>query len=211
MHPAKYFGLLIAYIAGSFPSAYLAGRLIKGIDLRTVGSGNLGATNVYRNLGAGAAVAVLLLDLAKGALPVYVLPRLLDAGAPGSDSALWWALGYGICAIAGHAKPVFLLWKGGGKGVATATGVFIVLVPGPLLITVAVCIAVVWYSAYMSLGSITAAALFPLLVWITSGVSPLLWGALVVAAFICWTHRANITRLRNGTEARLFKKKERSS
>lgn len=207
MHPA--FGLLIAYIAGSFPSAYLAGRLVKGIDLRTVGSGNLGATNVYRVLGFGAAMCVLLIDLAKGALPVLFLPRLLDAGAPGSDRALWWALAYGIAAIAGHAKPVFLLWKGGGKGVATATGVFVVLVPSALLATVVVCMAVVWYSGFMSLGSITAAALFPLLVWFDSGVSPVLWGALLVASFICWTHRANMVRLRNGTEPRLFRKKER--
>ncbi len=207
MHPAL--GLLIAYIAGSFPSAYLAGRLIKGIDLRTVGSGNLGATNVYRSLGFGAAVCVLLIDLAKGAVPVMFLPRLLDAGPPGSDRALWWALAYGIAAIAGHAKPVFLLWKGGGKGVATATGVFVVLAPSALLATVVVCMAVVWYSGFMSLGSITAAALFPLLVWFDSGVSPVLWGALLVASFICWTHRANMVRLRNGTEPRLFRKKER--
>ena len=207
MHPAV--GLLIAYVAGSFPSAYLAGRLIKGIDLRTVGSGNLGATNVYRVLGFGAAMCVLLIDLAKGALPVMFLPRLLDAGPPGSDRALWWARAYGIAAIAGHAKPVFLLWKGGGKGVATATGVFVVLVPSALLATVVVCIAVVWYSGFMSLGSITAAALFPLLVWVDSGVSPVLWGALLVASFICWTHRANMVRLRNGTEPRLFRKKER--
>lgn len=207
MHPA--FGLLIAYVAGSFPSAYLAGRLIKGIDLRTVGSGNLGATNVYRSLGFGAAVCVLLIDLAKGAVPVMFLPRLLDAGTPGSDRALWWALAYGIAAIAGHAKPVFLLWKGGGKGVATATGVFVVLVPSALLATVVVCMAVVWYSGFMSLGSITAAALFPLLVWFDSGVSPVLWGALLVASFICWTHRVNMVRLRNGTEPRLFRKKER--
>jgi len=207
MHPA--FGLLIAYIAGSFPSAYLAGRLIKGIDLRTAGSGNLGATNVYRVLGFGAAMCVLLIDLAKGAVPVLFLPRLLDAGPPGSDRALWWALAYGIAAIAGHAKPVFLFWKGGGKGVATATGVFVVLVPSALLATVVVCMAVVWYSGFMSLGSITAAALFPLLVWFDSGVSPVLWGALLVASFICWTHRANMVRLRNGTEPRLFRKKER--
>jgi glycerol-3-phosphate acyltransferase PlsY len=207
MHPAL--GLLIAYIAGSFPSAYLAGRLVKGIDLRTVGSGNLGATNVYRVLGFGAAMCVLLIDLAKGALPVLYLPRLLDAGPPGSDRALWWALAYGIAAIAGHAKPVFLLWKGGGKGVATATGVFVVLAPSALLATVVVCMAVVWYSGFMSLGSITAAALFPLLVWFDSGVSPVLWGALLVASFICWTHRANMVRLRNGTEPRLFRKKER--
>jgi glycerol-3-phosphate acyltransferase PlsY len=207
MHPA--FGLLIAYVAGSFPSAYLAGRLIKGIDLRSVGSGNLGATNVYRNLGTTAALTVLMLDLAKGALPVLYLPRVLDAGAAGSDRALWWALGYGIAAIAGHAKPVFLLWKGGGKGVATATGVFLVLVPSPMLATVVVCGAVVWYTGYMSLGSITAAALFPLLVWLDRGVSPVLWGALLVAAFICWTHRTNMIRLSKGTEPRLFPKKRR--
>ena len=207
MHPA--FGLLIAYVAGSFPSAYLAGRLIKGIDLRSVGSGNLGATNVYRNLGTSAALTVLFLDLAKGALPVLYLPRVLDAGAAGSDRALWWALGYGIAAIAGHAKPVFLLWKGGGKGVATATGVFLVLVPSPMLATVVVCVAVVWYSGYMSLGSLTAAALFPLLVWLDRGVSPVLWGGLLVAAFICWSHRTNVVRLSKGTEPRLFPKKKR--
>jgi glycerol-3-phosphate acyltransferase PlsY len=208
MHPA--FGLLIAYVAGSFPSAYLAGRLIKGIDLRSVGSGNLGATNVYRNLGTSAALTVLFLDLAKGALPVLYLPRLLDAGAAGSDRALWWALGYGVAAIAGHAKPVFLLWKGGGKGVATATGVFLVLVPSPMLATVVVCVAVVWYSGYMSLGSLTAAALFPLLVWLDRGVSPVLWGGLLVAAFICWSHRTNMVRLSKGTEPRLFPKKKRA-
>jgi glycerol-3-phosphate acyltransferase PlsY len=209
MNPA--IGLVVAYIVGSFPSAYLAGRLLKGIDLRTVGSGNLGATNVYRTLGFGAALAVLLLDLAKGALPVLLLPKLLDVGAAGSDRAFWWALAYGIAAIAGHAKPVFLMWKGGGKGVATATGVFLVLAPTALLTTVIVCIVVVWYSAYMSLGSITAAVLFPALVWINGGISPVFWGALLVATFICWTHRSNIVRLRNGTESRLFKKKERKS
>ena len=207
MHPAV--GLLIAYVAGSFPSAYPSLHKLARDQLGTVGSGNLGATNVYRVLGFGAAMCVLLIDLAKGALPVMFLPRLLDAGPPGSDRALWWALAYGIAAIAGHAKPVFLLWKGGGKGVATATGVFVVLVPSALLATVVVCIAVVWYSGFMSLGSITAAALFPLLVWVDSGVSPVLWGALLVASFICWTHRANMVRLRNGTEPRLFRKKER--
>jgi glycerol-3-phosphate acyltransferase PlsY len=202
-------GLVVAYLAGSFPSAYLAGRLVKGIDLRTVGSGNLGATNVYRNLGWAAALAVLLVDLAKGALPVLFLPSLLHAGEPGSDGAMWWAIAYGVAAIAGHAKPVFLLWKGGGKGVATATGVFVVLAPGALLATVVVCVAVVWYSGFMSLGSITAAALFPVLVWFDRGVSPVLWGALAVAAFICWTHRANMRRLRSGTEPRIFRKRER--
>ena len=207
MHPAA--GLIIAYVSGSFPSAYLAGRLVKGVDLRTVGSGNLGATNVYRNLGFAAALAVFALDVAKGALPVLYLPRWLDAGAPGTDRALWWALGYGVAAILGHAKPVFLLWKGGGKGVATATGMFVVLAPGAIVSTAVVCVAVVWFSGYMSLGSMSAAVLFPLLVWYAHGVSPVLFGALLVALFICWTHRANISRLRNGTEPRLFPRKER--
>ena len=208
MHPAV--GLTIAYVSGSFPSAYLAGRLVKGVDLRTVGSGNLGATNVYRNLGFAAALSVFALDVAKGALPVLYLPRLLDAGAPGTDRAVWWALAYGVTAILGHAKPVFLLWKGGGKGVATATGMFVVLAPGAIISTAVVCVAVVWFSGYMSLGSMSAAVLFPLLVWYAHGVSPVLFGALLVALFICWTHRANISRLRNGTEPRLFPRKERN-
>ena len=203
MNPA--IGLLVAYVAGSIPSAFIAGRFIKGIDLRTAGSGNLGATNVYRTLGWGAALAVLIVDVAKGALPVYFLPRLLVMGAPLSNRTLWWALAYGIAAITGHAKPIFLMWKGGGKGVATATGVFLVLAPSPLLATTVVCIAVVWYSGYMSAGSIAAAALFPLLVWIDSRVSPVLWGALLVSAFLCWTHRSNMRRLRDGTEPRLFR------
>ena len=149
------------------------------------------------------------LDVAKGALPVWYLPRLLDAGAPGTDRALWWALAYGMAAILGHAKPVFLLWKGGGKGVATATGMFVVLAPGAIVSTVVVCVAVVWFSGYMSLGSMSAAVLFPLLVWYDRGISPVLFGALLVALFICWTHRANIARLRKGTEPRLFPRKER--
>jgi glycerol-3-phosphate acyltransferase PlsY len=170
MYPAL--GLLIAYVAGSFPSAYIAGRSLKGIDLRTVGSGNLGATNVYRNLGAVPAIVVLLVDALKGALPVYFLPGLLDAGQPGSSSAMSWALAYGLAAIAGHAKPVFLLWKGGGKGVATASGVFAVLAPVPLLVATVACVVTVWVSGYMSLGSVVAAALFPACVFVVAGASP---------------------------------------
>ena len=112
MHPLLALGL--AYLAGSFPSAYLAGRAIKGVDLRTMGSGNLGATNVYRNLGAPAALAVLVLDALKGALPVALLPGLLAARyVPGATAELGWALAFGGAAILGHAKPIFLLWRGG--------------------------------------------------------------------------------------------------
>ncbi len=207
MHPAA--GLLLSYVAGSFPSAYLAGRVVRGVDLRTLGSGNLGATNVYRNLGAPSAIVVLLLDAAKGALPVYFLPRFLDVEPGAGDSALWWALAFGLAAIAGHAKPVFLLWKGGGKGVASASGVFAVLVPGAVLATTLFCALVVWRSGYMSAGSVSAALLFPLLVWMERGASPVLWVSLIVSAFIVWTHRSNLQRLRAGTESRLFPKAER--
>jgi glycerol-3-phosphate acyltransferase PlsY len=202
MHPAV--GLLIAYLAGSVPTAYLAGRLLKGVDLRRAGSGNLGATNVYRNLGVPAAVVVLALDVAKGALPVRFLPGLLHAGDAGEDAALWWALAFGIAAIIGHSRPVFLLWKGGGKGVATATGVFAALVPGAVASTVVLCAAVVWLSGYMSVGSVVAAMAFPFIVWLDRGASPVLWVSIGVSLFICWSHRANYQRLRAGTEQRLF-------
>ncbi|MGA1418253.1 MAG: glycerol-3-phosphate acyltransferase, partial [Gemmatimonadaceae bacterium] len=111
--------LTIGYLAGSIPFAYLAGRLLKGIDLRTVGSGNLGATNVYRTLGAPAAAVVLLLDALKGALPVILLPGVVTNLRPGIGSLQLLTLGIGVTAILGHTKPIFLLWKGGGKGVAT--------------------------------------------------------------------------------------------
>ncbi|HLA89123.1 MAG TPA: glycerol-3-phosphate 1-O-acyltransferase PlsY [Gemmatimonadaceae bacterium] len=205
MHPAL--GLLIAYLLGSVPSAYLAGRVWKGVDLRTVGSGNLGATNVYRALGVRAALVVLALDAAKGAVPVFFLPRLLlSGGAPGAAEP-WWALAYGGAAIVGHAKPVFLLWRGGGKGVATAAGMFGVLAPVPLACTAALCAAVVWYSGYMSLGSVVAAILFPLLVWLEGGVAPTFWASLLVGAFVVWSHRSNLRRLRAGTEHPLFPKR----
>ena len=206
MHPA--FGLPLAYAAGSFPSAYLAGRLLKGVDLRTIGSGNLGATNVYRNLGAGAALVVLTLDAAKGALAVRYLPVLLRTGEAGADAALWWALAYALAAIVGHVKPLFLLWKGGGKGVATAAGAFAVLVPGAVASTAVICAAAVWYSGYMSVGSVVAAVVFPLFVWLDRGASPLFWTSLAVGAFICWAHRTNYQRLREGREHRLFRKKD---
>ena len=200
-------GLLVAYVPGSFPSAYLAGRLMKGIDLRTVGSGNLGATNVLRALGAPAAVVVLLLDALKGGLPVYGLPRLLDVGAAGSNGALWWALAYGIAAIAGHARPLFLLWKGGGKGVATAAGVFAALVPVALARTVVIFAIVVAASGYVSLGSLFAAVVLPVLVWLDRGVSPVFDASLIIAVFIAWSHRANIQRLRAGTESSIRRHK----
>jgi glycerol-3-phosphate acyltransferase PlsY len=204
-------GLIVAYVCGSFPSAYLAGRMFKGIDLRTVGSGNLGTTNVLRNVGVPAAILVLLLDALKGALPVYFLPRLLHAGLPGSDSAVWWALAYGMAAIAGHAKPVFLLWKGGGKGVATASGVFAALVPGPIAAVTVIFLLIAATTGYVSLGSMVSAVALPAFVWLDRGATPVFWVSLTVGAFIFWTHRTNIQRLRDGTESSLRRKKPESA
>lgn len=196
MHPA--WGLLVAYVAGSVPAAYIAGRLVKGIDLRQHGSGNLGATNVYRLLGAKVAVAVLLFDAAKGALPVLFLPRLLP-----SDHPLLWALAYGVAAIAGHVRSLFLLWKGGGKGVATASGVFFALVPLAALVATVAWALVLWASGYVSLASLTAALVLVVAVGVRYGpTSPLFAMSVAVGAFVFWTHRANIGRLRRGEEHR---------
>jgi acyl phosphate:glycerol-3-phosphate acyltransferase len=202
--------LALAYLSGSVPTAYLAGRLLKGVDLRTIGSGNLGATNVYRNLGAVPAVIVLLLDAAKGALPVLYLPGRI-AGVWGFETReiLWWGLACGVAAIVGHAKPIFLLWKGGGKGVATAAGVFAALAPAALGIALVVFVGVAAGSGFVSLASIAAAVVLPIAVAVTLRVdSPAFYVAVVVAAFVVWSHRANLARLRAGTEPKTFGKKK---
>ena len=205
MHPLLALGL--AYLAGSFPSAYLAGRAIKGVDLRTMGSGNLGATNVYRNLGAPAAIAVLLLDALKGALPVALLPGLLAAQyVPSATAELGWALAFGVAAILGHAKPIFLLWRGGGKGVATASGVFAVIAPVGFLVSFAVFLLVAWRTRIVSLGSILSAAALPPALVLTEGPrSPVFFAGCAISIFVIWSHRKNIARLRQGTEPRTFK------
>lgn len=193
------FALVLAYLCGSFPSAYLAGRLVKGFDLRTRGSGNLGATNVYREIGALAAVVVLLLDAAKGWVAVALVPRWLDAG-----SSAWIPVALGAAAIAGHAKPVFLLWRGGGKGVATGGGVFLALVPPAVAISAAAFAVVVAITRYVSLGSLAAAAAMPTAIYFFRGPeSAVFQASLVIAAFVIWSHRVNIGRLMRGEERRI--------
>lgn len=200
MHPA--FGLLLGYLLGSIPFAYLAGTLARGIDLRQHGSGNLGATNVYRTLGAKIAGVVLALDTLKGALPVLAVLRYA-AG----DRLLPWAIGAGIAAIIGHARPIFLLWRGGGKGVATAGGVFLALAPIPTLVSMVTWGIVVFLSGYVSLASLAAAAALPVVLLFTAGPrSPLFAVSVFVALFVVWTHRANIGRLRRGEEHRFGRK-----
>lgn len=198
-------GLVIAYLCGSFPSAYLAGRLLKGVDLRTIGSGNLGATNVYRELGAVPAVVVLLLDGLKGGLPAALLPGLMGTGFRSAEATAWWGIAFGAAAITGHMKPIFLLGRGGGKGVATAAGVFIALTPLAAFIAIAAFAVVVAATRFVSLGSIVGAVTMPAAQLLLAGVSPYFYASLPIAAFVVWAHRANIRRLMAGAEPRVGK------
>ncbi|MEO5814472.1 MAG: glycerol-3-phosphate 1-O-acyltransferase PlsY [Gemmatimonadaceae bacterium] len=200
MHPAL--ALAVAYTSGSIPFAHLAG-MAKSVDLRKQGSGNLGATNVFRVLGWKIGIAVFLADAAKGALPVLLLPPRIES----ARDPVMWAIIIGVAAIMGHVRPVFLKFGKGGKGVATAAGVFFALAPIPMAATFAVFVAVVLASGYVSLGSLISAVLLPMLLGITLGVgSPLFLVSVLVAVFVFWTHRANIGRLRRGEENRFGKR-----
>lgn len=196
------FGVLIAYLAGSIPSAYLAGKF-RGVDLRQHGSGNLGATNVVRVLGPRIGAVVFIVDLLKGFLPVYFLPRYAETLQPEL-----WALVYGVAAIFGHVKPVFLLWKGGGKGVATASGVFLALAFVPMLIAEVAWVGVFYFTRYVSLASLVGAAVLPIaiLALYREPQSPVFIASVIIALFVFWTHRANIGRLRRGEEHKFVKK-----
>jgi glycerol-3-phosphate acyltransferase PlsY len=196
VHPVV--GALIAYAAGSIPAAYLSGRAA-GVDLRTKGSGNLGATNVVRVLGLKVGLAVFAVDMLKGALPVALLPGVTVS----SLSVTWLAIGYGACAILGHVRPVWLGFGKGGKGVATACGVFLALTTAPTLFALAVFIAAFGATGYVSLGSLAAAASLPVLVAAQVGLrSPMLAVSVLIAMFVFWTHRPNMARLRRGEEHR---------
>lgn len=195
-------GVLLSYLAGSFPSAYIAGKL-RGVDLRKHGSGNLGATNVVRVLGAKIGAVVFLADLLKGFLPVFFLPRYTETLRPEL-----WALVYGAAAILGHVKPIYLLGKGGGKGVATASGVFLALAFVPMLISEVVWITTFYFTRYVSLASLLGAAVLPvaILFYSRDPRSPVFFASVIIASFVFWTHRANIGRLRRGEEHRFVKK-----
>ncbi len=190
--------LVTAYLVGSIPTAYLVGRA-NGIDLRTVGSGNLGATNVFRTLGWKWGLLVYVVDLLKGAGPVWLLP-----GAASVARGWPWGVACGVLAIVGHVRPIFLLGKGGGKGVATASGVFLALAPLPAACALVAFSAVVAVTRYVSLGSLVGAVVLPVALLLTEGgLTPLVLVSTTVAAFVFWTHRDNIGRLRRGEERRV--------
>jgi glycerol-3-phosphate acyltransferase PlsY len=194
--PAAVLWLLASYFVGAIPTSYLLSRLFAGIDLRQQGSGNLGATNLYRVLGWKYAVPAAVVDIAKGAIPVLVFAPQV------SDSQLF-ALACGVTAILGHVFSVFVGFKGG-KGVATAAGVMLGLAPLALAVSAVVWAVLVRLTGYVSLGSIAAAAVLPLAVYLLEdSTSPaLLWIAAAIAAGVILLHRRNIQRLLKGTENR---------
>ena len=177
------------------PTSYIAGRLGRGLDLREHGSKNLGATNVYRVLGARYAVPVGLVDVAKGAAAV----ALLGAWARGPA---WLPVALGAAAVLGHIYSPFVRFRGG-KGVATAGGMFLALAPLAVLIALAVWGITLWLTGFVSLSSIVTVLTFPVWVRLTApGASSAFWASVALALLIVFAHRANIKRLMAGTENR---------
>lgn len=188
--------LVASYLLGAIPTSHLVSRLFAKIDLREHGSGNLGATNLYRVLGWKYAIPVALFDIAKGAIPVLVFaPRAVDSEL--------FALACGVAAILGHVFSIFVGFKGG-KGVATAAGVMLALTPLALAVAAGVWALLVLLTGYVSVGSIAAATVLPFAVYLlehpTTG--ELLWIDAAVAAGVIFLHRRNIQRLLKGTENR---------
>jgi len=182
----------VAYLVGAIPTGLLLGKAM-GVDIRASGSGNIGATNAYRTLGKKVGILTLAGDCLKGIVPVLALKLM---GVPD----LWVVLG-GLAAFLGHVYTVFLGFKGG-KGVATALGVFLVISPLAVLCSLMVFLLVVWKWRYVSLGSITAAAAMPLFVILIEHKSFPTLLAIIVASIIVQKHRENIERLKAGTESK---------
>jgi acyl phosphate:glycerol-3-phosphate acyltransferase len=201
---------LAAYLLGSLPTGYLAGRA-RGIDIRTVGSGNIGATNVFRALGKPAGILVLLVDAAKGfgacAWLAPAVAGLTNRGSSGSGlDPEHLALLAGVAAILGHNYTCWLRFKGG-KGVATTAGVLLALFPKAFLIGLGVWLVVLALGRYVSLASMAAALALPFAVWLCHGSPLLIVGAALLGALAIYKHKGNIQRLLRGTEPRLGTKK----
>lgn len=187
--------LIAAYLIGAFPTSYLMGYALRGIDLREHGSGNLGATNAFRVLGWRAATPIFIVDIAKGFFPTLLFPAF-DGRA-----TLGWMMAYGAATILGHVFSVFIGFRGG-KGVATGFGVFLALAPTAVLGSLVLWTVLVITTGYVSLASVAAAAALPLLVAATGGRLPILLLALALGAFVIYAHRANLGRLQRGEEHR---------
>jgi glycerol-3-phosphate acyltransferase PlsY len=181
-----------SYIVGSIPTGFWLGKYWRGVDVRQMGSGNLGATNVFRVLGKGPGIVTLLIDVAKGVAPVLWVRQLY----PGM---LGLAVAAGLAAIVGHVTSIFVQFRGG-KGVATSAGVFAALMPYPSLIALGIFLLVLWITRRISAGSIAAAVSLPASAFALSAPTVLTYTACAVACLVVWTHRANIRRIMAGTE-----------
>jgi len=182
------------YLLGSIPFAWLLAKRVGGVDIRLIGSGNVGAANAYRGAGPAVAMMVVALDLAKGACAVLIASR---AGhGPGVQVAS------GVAAVVGHVFPVWLGFHGG-KGVATACGAFAVLAPVATALAGLVFVATVWGTRYVSLGSLGAVVILPPLAYYLAAPAAVVIGALVCAMIIIERHRPNLARLQHGVEPRL--------
>jgi acyl phosphate:glycerol-3-phosphate acyltransferase len=185
--------LIVCYLIGCIPFGYLLVRLRTGEDVRAEGSGNIGATNVLRTQGRLLGVATLVLDALKGLAAVWLMSYF-------AEGSLFWMSGAAVAVMLGHVYPVFLKFQGG-KAVATFIGAFAYLAPWPLLAVLIVFVIVVAVTRFISLGSILAAASFPFGVWlIMHPAPPVLLAALIAALLIIYKHKANVERLRAGTE-----------
>ena len=192
--------LFLGYLFGSFPSGYLAGRIAKGIDIRSLGSGSTGATNVLRHIGKRAAITVFLLDVFKGVLAI-LLAKYFQL----NDS---WQVAIGLSTLIGHIWPVWLNWKGG-KAVATGLGIFLGLSWQVGLSTLGIFIIMITLFRIVSLASVSAALALPLIMFLsfkTSNFSlPFLVVSILAMTLVIWRHRENIVRLIKGEEPRIGK------
>ncbi len=189
----QYLFIIFGYLLGSTPFGLLYGRLA-GVDVRQQGSRNIGATNVNRLLGKKLGLLTLVSDLLKGLVPMLICSRFL----PGQDASLWVML-TGLAAFIGHCWPLYLKFSGG-KGVATALGVFLYLAPLPTLAAILIFVCVVWLSGFVSLGSMSATASMPLIIALNGGSPELLAVSGLIAGLIVIKHHENISRLLKGTE-----------
>ncbi len=197
--------LLVAagYLLGSVPFGVVVGRLLGGVDPRTVGSGNIGASNVTRSAGKMAGALTLLLDAAKAALPMLAARALLSrlGASPGSAEA--WSVGAGLASFAGHLWPVWLRFQGG-KGVATALGVFLVLAPMAALLAFGAFAVGYGATRIAAVGSLSGVAVAVIAAFMIHGGGSIVpWAGLLVALLIVWRHRGNIQRMIAGNENKI--------